>query len=484
MRPRPFSAILFLLITFTAFPSHAAVTEISAFGITIETVTPKLARQKHLAASSGVVVLDLTSGGPADIAGIKKGDIIVEIAGAPVGDATDAAKLAKRPPSSEALLLTLIRGDMEVTVGVKPATTDVLAEKPRDQVRRRGTNYYRKKPSPDASSGAQHSTVRVFYGTDRKSTGNQNPKLMFGPGRGGLTYGICDVTLPSTHKIGEMETPSWLRLEVTEDPAKHIILAAVKQQRAADFYRDVQDLFSAAGKKNAFIFVHGYNVSFEDAARRTAQLAYDLRFPGAPVFFSWPSQATYLGYPVDENNVEFARSDLRDFIRDFANTSKADSIYLIAHSMGNRALTGALGELYKSEPKVASQIKEVILAAPDIDSDVFKRDIVPALSGNGQSVTLYASSGDWALKASKKWHGYPRAGDSGDQIIVVPQLVTIDASGVETDLFGHGYFADSPSIVTDIGAIIGGINKPDLRTQLKRVDSEAGQHWLLSTTTP
>ena len=42
------------------------------------------------------------------------------------------------------------------------------------------------------------------------------------------------------------------------------------------------------------MFVHGFNVSFADAARRTAQIAYDLAF-GGPGALSWPYSATFTG---------------------------------------------------------------------------------------------------------------------------------------------------------------------------------------------
>src|SRR5262249_2696270 len=35
-----------------------------------------------------------------------------------------------------------------------------------------------------------------------------------------------------------------------------------------------------------------FNVTFEDAVRRRAQIAYDLQFPGTPIRYSWPSQGT------------------------------------------------------------------------------------------------------------------------------------------------------------------------------------------------
>lgn len=246
--------------------------------------------------------------------------------------------------------------------------------------------------SGTTSPDLPYTTVKVFYATDRKEGDGKKPASSYGGDRGTITYGTCDVTVPKDHRVGEVESPSFIRLEFSENPAKHVILANVEKQSATDFYRDVWTKVAASKGKSAFIFVHGYNVKFEDAARRTAQMSYDLKFDGAPVFFSWPSQGTYLGYTVDESNIEYARSDLKKFIIEFDRASSAEQIYLVAHSMGNRALTTAVADVYREAPDVNARIKEVILAAPDIDADVFKRDIAPALIGDGQLVTLYASS--------------------------------------------------------------------------------------------
>ena len=58
-----------------------------------------------------------------------------------------------------------------------------------------------------------------------------------------------------------------------------------------------------------------------------------------------PSQGTTLGYTVDENNIQWTQVNLKKFIKDFADQSQAENIYLVAHSMGNRALTVAVKEL-------------------------------------------------------------------------------------------------------------------------------------------
>ena len=201
--------------------------------------------------------------------------------------------------------------------------------------------------------------------------------------------------------MGELESPSILRLEFHEDPERHVVLLRTTVMASARFYDDLAARVRQSGERSSFLFVHGYNVSFEDAARRTAQLAYDLGFDGPAVFYSWPSRGDAAAYTIDEQTIEWSQANLRAFLEHYTLHSGAQRIYLIAHSMGSRALTRALGAVLAAHPEIRNRLKEVILAAPDIDADVFSRDIAPALARYGSPVTLYASSTDRALAVSR-----------------------------------------------------------------------------------
>ncbi|MDE7523267.1 alpha/beta hydrolase, partial [Ligilactobacillus salivarius] len=135
-----------------------------------------------------------------------------------------------------------------------------------------------------------------------------------------------------------------------------------------------------------------YNVSFRDAARRTAQLAYDLRFDGAPVFYSWPSQAALAGYFTDEQTIARSVPMIEGFLADMADRSGAQNLYIIGHSMGTRGLTQALRNLVAKRPDLRGRFRGIILAAPDIDAKVFRTELAPVLRQASGRVTLYASS--------------------------------------------------------------------------------------------
>lgn len=323
----------------------------------------------------------------------------------------------------------------------------------------------------------EYAVVRTFFATDRNLTGKTKPDEMFGVDRSALTYGTCDVSIPRDHRMGELESPSIWRLEFREDPSNHIVLLSTAISAKDEYFDNLAARVSAASTRSAFLFVHGYNVTFEDAARRTAQISYDLGFEGAPVFYSWPSQGSTLAYTVDEQNIEWTQANLRVFLEDFFVRSDAHNIYLIAHSMGNRALTRAVASLLADKPALRDRLTEVILTAPDIDADVFKRDIAPSLAASGRPVTLYASSEDMALAASKVVHGSPRAGDSGQGLVLVSGVETIDATAVDTSLLGHSYFAEERSVLSDMFSLIRNGERPDQRFGLRRIDTNTGPYW-------
>jgi esterase/lipase superfamily enzyme len=330
----------------------------------------------------------------------------------------------------------------------------------------------------------QYATTTVYYATDRNITDlKATAQTLYGPERAEVTYGTCHVAIPREHQMGELESPSVWKMEWKYYPEKHVTLLSTTITSAADFRALLRERIQRSPRNNAFVFVHGYNVSFHDAARRTAQMAYDLGFQGAPIFYSWPSQFNVAKYTIDEQNIEWSQTNIRQFLDDVLATSGAKEIYLIAHSMGSRGLTRAVASLIKSKPEYRERIREIILAAPDIDAAVFKRDIVPEFVAAQLPVTLYASSKDNALIASKEVHGYARAGDSGHGLVVLPGLETIDASDLDTSLLGHSYYGET-SVIGDMYRLTQLRKRASERDGLKAITIAAGRYWKLPAKLP
>jgi esterase/lipase superfamily enzyme len=299
-------------------------------------------------------------------------------------------------------------------------------------------------------------TVRVFYGTNRAPTGEAAPAQYYGKARGDLQYGSLDVTIPRIHQEAQLETqPRWVEYTFAADQAamraQYVLLDKVLPLEKSEFVRQLHQQISESQFKDVFIFVHGFNNTFEDAARRTAQMAYDLDFDGTPMLYSWPSQGSATAYAVDEAAVGISGRRLADFLETVVTLSGAQRVHLIAHSMGNRALIEALQTyLAKRAPENRQHIfGQIVFTAPDVDRDYFT-DAIQSLAGAAERVTLYASDNDYALRTSQFVHGAPRAGTAGDVIVKLAGLDSIDMSSVPADALGHSYFAANSGAIYDI----------------------------------
>lgn len=314
----------------------------------------------------------------------------------------------------------------------------------------------------------------VFFATNR----NELETGWFGIERSDtLHLGRCSVSVPRGHHVGNVERPwKFAVWQFREDPEKHIVIQERALLNEDDFFAAVQ----RQDDSSAFVFVHGFNVLFDDAIRRAAQMKHDLQFGGAAIVYSWPSagQLSLKAYMRDEGAVEWSQAHLEAFLVDLATKTHLQSIHIIAHSMGNRAVANGLKNLsLKSAPPT---FRNVVLAAPDIDRGTFVQ-IAAAISSRAESVTLYASSRDRALQASHEMHDYPRAGDCTD-IVVVPEVTTIDVSDLDTDLLGHGYVSSSRSILSDLYWLLTGHAPPrfGFTRAVKRVLRDELLYWRLT----
>jgi esterase/lipase superfamily enzyme len=328
------------------------------------------------------------------------------------------------------------------------------------------------------ASGVSYVEIPVYFATNRAEQPGAGVEKRFGADRGALSFGVAQVSIPHDHELGKVETPRWWRLEFRPNPDRHVVLHAIEVLDRARYVDAFKDAVASADSRDALVYVHGYNVRFADAARRAAQIAHDLKFPGRTALFSWPSQGGTQGYIADGATVEWATPDFETFLRIMLAEVGARTVHVLAHSMGNRALARALSTLDPALlPQGAAQLHQVIFAAPDVDRSTFLQ-LASAFRKPARRITLYASSGDVALRASRFLHAGPRAGNAGPDIVVAQGIDTIDASAVDTSLFGlgHSYYAGKRSILNDIFHLLKAGDPPDQRFDMKPVDGPP-KHW-------
>ena len=291
-------------------------------------------------------------------------------------------------------------------------------------------------------------SIRVFYATDRDSI-RTTANIPYGSRSGKMHYGVVWVSFPPTHEEGKLESPGiWERVVLRRGPdvRKHVVLGEVTPLPKEKMF-SLLSLAAQHADSEVFVFIHGFNTGFEEAARRTGQLARDLQLKAVPVMYSWPSAAKPTGYEADSGTVERVYPDLEQLLKEILQTEGVAKVHVIAHSMGGQLLSRAMQNLTLPEGK---QFQNVVLAAPDINAAVFKETIVPAMRRAAKRVTIYASANDQALRLSQQRHKNKRLGQARDWVSVFPDFDTIDASDLPHDWLGHSYFAGNSRVISDL----------------------------------
>jgi esterase/lipase superfamily enzyme len=91
-------------------------------------------------------------------------------------------------------------------------------------------------------------------------------------------------------------------------------------------------------------------------------------------------------------------------------------------------------------------------------------------------LTLYATSSDKALAASKTVSGAPRAGDLGRALMLMDGIETIDASEVDTSFLKHSPFDENRTVLSDMSVLIGTGQRACARSGLEKIQSPKGVH--------
>jgi esterase/lipase superfamily enzyme len=194
------------------------------------------------------------------------------------------------------------------------------------------------------------------------------------------------------------------------------------------------------GDGDVLLFIHGYNQSFEAATLDAARLAAGLRFSGQTMLFSWPSRNRLLDYMADRESALWSRDALETALSSLMTRPGSGRVHIVAHSMGAMLGIEALRQAYaKNGERLADRIGAIILAAPDLDADVFSSSVA-RMSGLVDRITVITSSDDRALALATRIAGGSRAGRVEKAKLQSLGLKVIDTSGTGWGIVNHDLF--------------------------------------------
>jgi esterase/lipase superfamily enzyme len=249
------------------------------------------------------------------------------------------------------------------------------------------------------------------------------------------------ISVPPSHEPGRIEWP-----ERSIDPATTFATLDQGILTTRGFYEAAAN--PENGGRDVTVFVHGYNTSFVEALYRFAQMRADTGQDGSAVLFAWPSEEAVAGYVADREAVTYSRDALAQMLAELAHDRRIGSINLIAHSMGGWLTMEALRQLRLTGQGDVLDRLSVILAAPDIDVDVFESQL-RVLGPMDPPLTVLVSTDDRALLVSNRLGGArDRVGalDINDarvqELAARDSVAIIDISSVQSaDGLNHSRFA-------------------------------------------
>lgn len=301
-------------------------------------------------------------------------------------------------------------------------------------------------PSKDADR------ITLLAATTRAPVDNAD--ILFGGDRGReVSYSRIVVSVPHNREAGTLQLPR----TVPGNPERNFVANAVTPVSR----QDIAAAFRASGprKRRAFVFVHGYSTTFDRAVFRFAQLVHDSDAQAIPILFSWPSRGQFLDYKRDLDNASYSRSDLANLLQAAIDSPSIDEVVVLAHSMGAWLAVEAVRQVALQRGGVPGKFTNLILASPDLDVGVFRRQ-VEDMGPKRPQITIFISQNDRALQLSQFIsRGGARLGridlsreSYQGALSDLAGITVLDLSALSTgDRINHALYATSPDVVRLIG---------------------------------
>lgn len=305
-------------------------------------------------------------------------------------------------------------------------------------------------PSVPVQSVAGATTHSILVATTRERA--TDPTLFLtGERAEGLDFAYTEVSVPPVHQPGQIERSSGR----IPDPRQHFVVSEARYIDGAASFQSMVDRGLAARPEHArsvLVFVHGYNTDFTEALLRLTQFVHDTQFDGVPVLFSWASRGELGAYLYDLNSTYVARDGLEQLATVLSQT-RARHFDVVSHSMGNYLVLETMRQLdLQGRFADSDRIGSIIMAAPDVDIDVFDAQW-QRISADREKFFILISDDDRALRLSRRLAGgVSRVGNADPDELASMGFNVIDLSRVEDrSSTHHSKFASAPQIVQLIG---------------------------------
>ena len=295
------------------------------------------------------------------------------------------------------------------------------------------------------SEAESEATMRgTYYLTLRNHTGSKSPRSYYGEGRSTMKAGRCDISrteLPFLAPAAEVAP-----FRIPEEILRVSGLTEMPRNKMWERFKE------SVGTANPILYVHGYYVDFEKGCRRATVFQENVGLGGQLLLFSWPSDGSLINYASDEVDLYWSVPDIAETILELRDSFPGRKLNLVGHSLGARGLFLALYDLSSRYGDLS--IGHVVLLAPDIDFGIFVK-LLPRVRRVASSITVYTAASDRPLALSRQVHGYPRLGESGNDVSNLAGVEFIDVSDLPVmSPTGHLYHVYNADVGSDLNQLL------------------------------
>ncbi len=339
---------------------------------------------------------------------------------------------------------------------------------------------------------AEQGVYRFFFATNRRPEDGSVEDRFGSERRDALTFGSFDTKIEPTLGIGMIINPTdWFQNEA-------IKLQDAKVLDRAAFVGQMRELVQESPYRSVLIVVHGFREAFPSALRKTAFLGHVLDINTPVLLFDWPGdQGTSLrGYRRAQSVAKDSGAELAATVELIIRDVQPDRLWLVANSMGAQVVADAFSLLYQQEDlaDAETEIEDVILTAPDVDTEEFDQRFKQEIRALAKQLTVYVSSNDRALLMSRIVNWGRRRGESTlgpeqleEAISVVDmmepngQLITlVDVTPVNRTRNFHNFSLETPEFFDDLFLRLTNRDPPRSRLLYKVKTPDDKTYWILT----
>lgn len=339
----------------------------------------------------------------------------------------------------------------------------------------------------------EENNYRFYFATDRRLKPGDGPlEERFGTVReAGLTLGSFDVSIEPTLGIGMLVNPSeWLQ-------NREIQLNQTRTLDQAAFLGQLRQAIDRSPNRSLLIVVHGFREAFPSALRKTAFLGHVLDLNTPILVFDWPGNqgSTPGGFRRAREVARASAGELAGLIALITDGIAPDRLSILANSMGAQVVVDAFRRLHQEGlPKAGRPpVDHVLLTAPDVDYGEFNEEFRLALGELARHTTLYVSSNDRALLASRLLTRQRRLGESalrpdrapgGIQVINEDPnrdpVTVVDVTPVNRTRNFHNFGLETPEFFDDLYLRLGNAQVPRSRLVYPVEGPNGAVYWVLT----